>query len=181
VPIVYEKATVITSEILDSKWINQSEVIALNAVKRIIRSLAPKRPTEDANYVMTRHVAAINLLCYFDKCDVEWSGEMSEEISKVNGVESIAIYLEQSQHELYKQQAAQLVGMIAEEGSIMHLLSEQKAASILVECMLHRSINVKRSAAESLAFMIKDEATRDLLKDDRIMHVTLNEFSKRQD
>jgi hypothetical protein len=47
--------------------------------------------------------------------------------------------------------------MIADEGSINHLLNEQDALTILVDALLHDSIIVKRNAAESLAFLIKDE------------------------
>lgn len=70
--------------------------MALNANKKIIRSLAPKRPTEDSNYAMSRHISAINLLCKLDKWDIEWTLSMSEEVSKVAGMDTIVNYLEQS-------------------------------------------------------------------------------------
>ena len=71
---MYEKATVIVSELVDSKWIQQSELVALNSMRKIIRSLAPKKPTEDNNYALSRHISALNLLCRLDKWDIEWTG-----------------------------------------------------------------------------------------------------------
>jgi hypothetical protein len=66
--------------------------------------------------------------------------------------------------------------MIADEGSINHLLNEQDALTILVDALLHDSIIVKRNAAESLAFLIKDDNTRTNINNDRILHVSLNEY-----
>lgn len=53
-PLVYEKATIIISDLVDSKWVQATEIVALNAVRKIIRTLAPKKPTEDSNYAMGR-------------------------------------------------------------------------------------------------------------------------------
>ena len=53
-PLIYEKATIIVSDMVDSKWIQASEIVALNAVKKITRTLAPKKPTEDSNYARGR-------------------------------------------------------------------------------------------------------------------------------
>jgi hypothetical protein len=47
--------------------------------------------------------------------------------------------------------------MIAEDGSINHLLNEHDTISILLDAMLNKSLLVKRNAAEGLAFLIKDE------------------------
>jgi len=71
--------------------------------------------------------------------------------------------------------------MMAEEGSINHLLNENNAINNLTDCMLYQDLIVKRNAAESLAFLIKDETSRNLIKDDRPLHVARNEFSKRSD
>ena len=81
----------------------------------------------------------------------------------------------------YKAQACQIIGMMAEEGSINHLLNENNAINNLTDCMLYQDLIVKRNAAESLAFLIKDETSRNLIKDDRPLHVARNEFSKRSD
>ncbi|CDW90750.1 ubiquitin carboxyl-terminal hydrolase family protein [Stylonychia lemnae] len=178
---IYEKATIIASELVDSKWIQQTEMIALNASKKIIKTLAPKRPTEDNNYTMSRHISAINLLCKLDKWDIEWTNQMSEEISKVAGLDTIINYLEQSQHDNYKAQAAQIVGMIAEEGSINNILQEKDSINILVDCMLHKQVIVKRNSAEALAFLIKDEAIRNSITNDRVLHAALGEHQKSTD
>jgi len=69
-------------------------MVALNASRKIIKTLAPKRPTEDNNYTMSRHISSINLLCKLDKWDIEWNDQMSEEISKVAGVDTVINYLE---------------------------------------------------------------------------------------
>lgn len=53
-PMVYEKATIVTSDLVDSKWVQASEIVALNAVRKIVRTLSPKKPTEDNNYAMGR-------------------------------------------------------------------------------------------------------------------------------
>eukprot|EP00347_Sterkiella_histriomuscorum_P004589 403359888 len=178
---IYEKATIIVSELVDAKWIQQNELVALNASRKIIKSLSPKRPTEDNNYAMSRHISSINLLCKLDKWDIEWNLAMSEEISKVAGVDTVISYLEQSQHDNYKAQAAQIVGMIAEEGSINNLFQEKDTLTILVDAMLHKQIIVKRNAAEALAFLIKDEQIRNQITNDRILHVCLNEHQKSTD
>ena len=101
-PSLYEKATIITSELVDSKWIQQSELIALNAIKKIIRALAPKRPTEEPNFALSRQISSMNLLCKLDKWDIEWTLNMTEELSRVSGVETVIRFLEQSQHDNYK-------------------------------------------------------------------------------
>ena len=52
--MIYEKATIIVSDLVDSKWIQAAEIVALDAVRKITRTLAPKKPTEDTNYAMGR-------------------------------------------------------------------------------------------------------------------------------
>lgn len=47
--------------------------------------------------------------------------------------------------------------MIAEEGSINSVLHEKDCLTILIDALLHKQIYVKRTAAEALAFLIKDE------------------------
>lgn len=42
--------------------------------------------------------------------------------------------------------------------------------------MLHRSIVVKRNSAEALAFLMRDENTRNTLNDDRVFHVCYSEY-----
>ena len=179
--MIYEKATIVVSELVDAKWIQQSELVALNATRKIIRTLAPKKPTEDSNYAMSRQISSMNLVCKLDKWDVEWNTQMSEELSKISGIDTIIHFLEQSQHDNYKSQAAQVVGMIAEEGSVNHLLTEHDALNILVDCLLHKQIIVKRNSAEAIAFLIKDEGIRNSITNDRIMHVCLNEHQRSAD
>ena len=105
-PQIYEKATIVVSELVDAKWVQQTELVALNAVRKIIRTIAPKKPTEDNNYAISRQISALNLLCKLDKWDIEWNNQMSEEISRVQGVDTIVHFLEQSQHDNYKSYAA---------------------------------------------------------------------------
>jgi hypothetical protein len=76
--------------------------VALNAVKKVGRTLAPKKPTEDSNYGMGRQLSALNLLCKLDKWDIQWTKEYSEEISKIAGVDTIIHFVEQSQHDNYR-------------------------------------------------------------------------------
>ena len=105
-PLIYEKATIFVSELVDSKLIQPTEIVALNAVKKVSRTLAPKKPTEDSNYGMGRQLSALNLLCKLDKWDIQWTKEYSEEISKIAGVDTIIHFVEQSQHDNYRAQAA---------------------------------------------------------------------------
>lgn len=51
--------------------------------------------------------------------------------------------------------------MIAEEGSINNLLNENNTIQILIDSLSHKSVIVKRNSAEALAFLIKDDYTRD--------------------
>lgn len=53
-PPVYERATIVVSDLVDSKWVQAQEIVALNAVKKIVRTLSPKKLTEDTNYAMGR-------------------------------------------------------------------------------------------------------------------------------
>jgi hypothetical protein len=101
-PLIYEKATILVSELVDSKLIQPTEIVALNAVKKVTRTLAPKKPTEDSNYGMGRQLSALNLLCKLDKWDIAWIKEYSEEISKIAGVDTIIHFVEQSQHDNYR-------------------------------------------------------------------------------
>jgi hypothetical protein len=95
-PLVYEKATIVVSDLVDSKWIQAAEIVALSAVRKIVRTLAPKKPTEETNYAMGRQLSSMNMLCKLDKWDIEWTAAYSEEISKVAGVDTIIHFAEQS-------------------------------------------------------------------------------------
>jgi len=106
VPVVYEKATIVVSDLVDSKWVQSSEIVSLNAIKKIIRTLSPKKPTEDTNYAMGRQLSALNMLCKLDKWDMDWVQGYSEEISKVAGIDTVIHFVEQSQHDNYRAQAA---------------------------------------------------------------------------
>jgi len=50
--------------------------------------------------------------------------------------------------------------MIAEEGTINQLLLDMDALNILVDAVMSKTILVKRSAAEALAFLVRDDAVR---------------------
>ena len=91
---MYEKATFIISDLVDSKWMQAAEIVALNCMKKIARTLAPKKPTEDTNYAMGRQLSAMNMLCKLDKWDIEWTAEYSEELSKIAGIDTIVHYVE---------------------------------------------------------------------------------------
>lgn len=118
---------------------------------------------------MGRQLSAMNMLCKLDKWDIEWTPQYSEEISKIAGVDTIIHFVEQSQHDNYRAQAAQIVGMIAEEGTINHLLLEMDSLNILVDAIMSKAIIVKRCAAEALAFMVRDENIRTTITNDRIL------------
>ena len=105
-PMVYERATIVTSDLVDSKWIQAAEIIALKAVKKIVRTLSPKKPTEDTNYAMGRQLSALNMLCKLDKWDIPWTPQYSEEISKIAGVDTVIHFVEQSQYDNYRAQAS---------------------------------------------------------------------------
>ena len=93
-PVVYERATIVVSDFVDSKWLQAPEISALNPVRKIARTLAPKKPTEDTNYAMGRQLSALNLLCKLDKWDIQWTAAYSEEISKVAGVDTVVHFVE---------------------------------------------------------------------------------------
>lgn len=109
------------------------------------------------------------MLCKLDKWDIEWTALYSEEISKVAGIDTVIHFVEQSQHDNYRAQAAQVVGMIAEEGTINHLLIDMDALNILVDAIMSKPILVKRTAAEALAFLVRDDNVRQNIKNDRIL------------
>lgn len=71
--------------------------------------------------------------------------------------------------------------MIAEEGTINHLLLDMDALNILVDAIMSKSIIVKRCAAEALAFLVRDENVRAKITNDRILQVSLGELSKSTD
>lgn len=71
--------------------------------------------------------------------------------------------------------------MIAEEGSINHLLTEMDAVNILVDAIMSKNILVKRCAAEALAFLVRDDNVRQSITNDRVLQVSLGELSKSTD
>ena len=71
--------------------------------------------------------------------------------------------------------------MIAEEGTINHLLLDMDALNILVDAIMSKTILVKRSAAEALAFLVRDDSIRQTITNDRILQVCLGELSKSSD
>lgn len=71
--------------------------------------------------------------------------------------------------------------MIAEEGSINHLLMDMDAVNILVDAVMSKAILVKRCAAEALAFLVRDDNVRAAISNDRVLQVCLGELSKSTD
>ena len=71
--------------------------------------------------------------------------------------------------------------MIAEEGSINHLLLDMDCLNILVDALMSKVVLVKRAAAEALAFLVKDDKVRATITNDRILQVVLGELSKSSD
>ena len=155
-PVLYEKAIILLSEMLDIDFVNKSQIVSLNPQLKAIRALRSKKSIEDASYASTRHICALNVLTWLDKWEVDWSDEMSDECSKVNAVETLLTFLEQNAHDTYKAQAAQVFGMIAEHGSLNNVLFENHVVDILVEALPHKAVLVKRNASETLAFLLKD-------------------------
>ena len=180
-PRLFEKAVILLSEFLDNKWITESETLALHAEIKAVRCLAPKRPTEESNYAVTRQLCGINVICLLDKWNVEWNEAMSEELARVNGVDTVTLYLEQNQHDTYKSQAAEIVGMISDQGTINHLLREQDTLSILVESLRHKSLIVKQNVAEALGVFLKDPEVHESLDNDRILQVLMSEYHRTND
>lgn len=71
--------------------------------------------------------------------------------------------------------------MLAEEGTLNHLLLDMDALNILVDAVMSKSMLVKRSAAEALAFLVRDESVRSTITSDRILQVSLGELAKSTD
>lgn len=71
--------------------------------------------------------------------------------------------------------------MIAEEGTINHLLIDMDAVNILVDALMSKTILVKRCAAEALAFLVRDDNVRTTITNDRVLQVCLGELSKSSD
>lgn len=179
--IMYEKGVMILSDLLDLDYLDQAQAVQLNAQIKAVRSLTPKKQIEEVTYTQARHIAALNILCIMDKWKVDWENEASEALSSVHGVEALVAFLEQNAHETYKSQAAQVIGMVAENGSINSLLFEASVVDILVEGLTHSSIEVKRNVSESLAFLLKDLDVRTQVSDDRIVNQLLTEYRSAKD
>jgi hypothetical protein len=71
--------------------------------------------------------------------------------------------------------------MIAEEGTINHLLMDMDADNILTDAVMSKAILVKRCAAEGLAFLVRDDNVLQRITNDRVLQVCLGELSKSQD
>lgn len=71
--------------------------------------------------------------------------------------------------------------MLAEEGTLNHLLLDMDALNILVDAVMSKAMLVKRSAAEALAFLVRDESVRSTITSDRILQVSLGELAKSTD
>jgi len=65
--------------------------------------------------------------------------------------------------------------MIAEEGTINHLLLDMDCLNILVDALMSKVVLVKRAAAEALAFLVRDDKVRATITNDRILQVVLGE------
>jgi hypothetical protein len=71
--------------------------------------------------------------------------------------------------------------MIAEEGSINHLMLDMDCVNILVDALMSKVVMVKRSAAEALAFLVRDDKVRATITNDRILQITIGEQTKSSD
>jgi len=95
-PGIYERAAMLISDMVEHQTASQSEVVPLNCLKKVVRCLAPKRPTEDNNYSLTRQSAALHLICKFDKWEIPWVSVHSDELGRVQGPLTLLNYVEQS-------------------------------------------------------------------------------------
>jgi len=66
-PLVYEKAIIILSEMIDTEYLNKPQVITLSGVMKAIKSLIPKKSIENSSYAQARHISAMGVLVYLDK------------------------------------------------------------------------------------------------------------------
>ena len=84
--MLFEKAVVILSDMIDMDVLNKNQVIALNPTIKTVRTLCPKKSIENNTYSQSWHISAMSLLSYLDWNDVEWTDEMNEEILKIDGL-----------------------------------------------------------------------------------------------
>lgn len=83
-----------TNELIEGKLISRADLLSLHPSMPAIRSLSPIKHQEDSNQAMARHIAALNLLNILDKFEVDWTEDMSNELVKYNGHETVCYYLE---------------------------------------------------------------------------------------
>ncbi len=94
---------------------------------------------------------------------------MNEEILKIDGITALLTFLAQNAHETYKSHAAQICGMLAENGGINQELVSDGCIDMLVEGLDHKSLSVKRNCSETLAFLLKDPNVRQVITNEKIL------------
>ena len=91
----------------------------------------PKKIKEESSFTMVRQVSGLNVIWKLDRLDFEWNDKCSTIINETGGINTIIALLEQNHQQGYKAQAAQLIGMIIEHGSLIDELEKQGIISIL--------------------------------------------------
>lgn len=138
-PDIYERGIMIISDMTDIDVLTQTELFALNPILPAIRCMLPKRENEDNTLVMTRQISGLNLLCKLDRFDFQWSDESSQMLldvdtkntNSLDPLHCLISFLEQNHQEGYKAQAAQVFGMIIEQGSLNDRLNTLGLPKIL--------------------------------------------------
>lgn len=145
----------------DIDVLTQTELFALNPILPAIRCMLPKRENEDNTLVMTRQISGLNLLWKLDRFDFQWSDESSQMLldvdtkntNSLDPLHCLISFLEQNHQEGYKAQAAQVFGMIIEQGSLNDRLNTLGLPKILEKWTVHPNRIVKQNAIEALELL----------------------------
>ena len=156
-PLLYEKGVTITSDLIDINIINDAELLALNPIYKAILWLMPKKIKEESSFTMIRQVSALNVICKLDRLNFEWNDKWSNMIKETEGITTVVALLEQNHQPGYKAQAAQLVGMILEHGTLTKELIKHGAKAILQKLATTSNKVLKQNATEALELINENE------------------------
>lgn len=85
-----------------------------------------------------------------DRANYQWNDKCNQIMEEYGGLRTVISFLEQNHQQGYKAQAAQLLGMIMEQGGLNDKLDDLGVASILKGLLKHPNKLVKQNALEAL-------------------------------
>ena len=181
---LYEAATICLNELLGIRRIELDEFGSLRCECKVIRGLLEQREGEVEEYVIERHVNAINILAYIDDLKIDWTQEMTIELDGVDGLTTLNFYIENyDEFQDIAIKALQVLTYFASYKENHYLLKGTEIFNTIISITYQAKLLIlKQLASECLVlFTQADTLKNELRQDIRVKELLMEMVSKRVD